>query len=158
MTDQQQELIAKYRAAPDILRGLVAGITDDDARVGGGGDDAWSIVEVVCHLRDAEERSLERTRRMRDQHVPLLQAYDEQELAAHGRYHEQSLAAAAPAFSALRAEHVRELAALDTQQWSRTATHNQMGTLTIETINQHMTFHDAVHLAQIARRVADLRT
>ena len=32
-----------------------------------------------------------------------------------------------------------------------------MGELTIQTITHHMTFHDAIHLAQIARRVAELR-
>ncbi len=158
MTNQQQELIAKYRAMPDIVRGLVAGISDDLARTTGNGDDQWSIVEVVCHLCDAEERSLERSRRMRDEDCPTLLGYDEQELAAQGGYREQSLAAVVPAFIALREEHIRELEALDTDQWSSPAIHNQMGELTIQTITQHMTFHDAIHLAQIARRVIELRT
>jgi len=158
MTNQQQELIAKYRATPDIVRGLVAGVSDDLARATDNGDDQWSIVEVVCHLRDAEERSLERTRRMRDEGCPTLLGYDEQELAAQGRYREQSLAAVVPAFIALREEHVRELEALNTDQWSSPAIHNQMGELTIQTITHHMAFHDAIHLAQIARRVTELRT
>src|SRR5687767_5216306 len=67
VTTQQQELIAKYRAVPDILHGLVAGLSDDDGRIDGEGNDAWSIVEIVCHLRDAETRSIDRTRRMRDE-------------------------------------------------------------------------------------------
>lgn len=156
MTAQHQELIAKYRAVPDILRGLTAGISDADARIAGDDDDAWSIVEVVCHLRDAELRSIERTRRMRDEVTPLLIGYDEQELAALGRYKEQSLSAEVPAFISVREEHIRELEALDPEQWEFNATHNQMGELTIESITHHMTFHDAVHLAQIARRVAGL--
>ena len=82
----QQELIAKYRAVPDILRGLVAGISDDDARISGEGADSWSIVEIVCHLHDAETRSIDRTRRMRDESRPTLLGYDEQELARLGRY------------------------------------------------------------------------
>ena len=158
MTDQHQELIAKYRAVPDILRGLVAGISDDEARIAGEGADAWSIVEIVCHLRDAESRSLERTRRMLTESTPTLLGYDEQELAALGRYREQSLAVEVPAFIALREEHIRELEALGPEQWSRNANHNQMGELTIQTITHHMTYHDAVHLAQIARRVAELRS
>ena len=156
-TAQQQELIAKYRAVPDILRGLVAGISDDEARIAGDGDDAWSIIEIVCHLRDAEMRSIERTRRMRDEATPLLLGYDERELALLGRYHEQSLSVEVPAFIAVREAHTRELAALETRQWARSATHNQMGELTIQSIAHHMTFHDAVHLAQIARRVAERR-
>jgi hypothetical protein len=157
-TSQQDELIAKYRAVPDILRGLVAGISDEDARIGGEGDDSWSIVEIVCHLRDAEARSIERTRRMRDDDQPTLLGYDEQELARLGRYREQSLADVTAAFNALREEHAGELEALDEQQWPSAATHNQMGELTIQSITHHMTFHDGVHLAQIGRRVAELRT
>lgn len=130
-TAQHQELIVKYRAMPDILRGLVAGITDDAAHVTGDGADGWSIVEVVCHLRDAEERSLERTRQMREEDRPTLLGYDEHELAALGRYREQSLTAAIAALIALREAHANELEALDTTQWSLSAIHNQMGELTI---------------------------
>jgi hypothetical protein len=154
----QQDLIAKYRAVPDVLRGLVAGISDDDARITGEGADAWSIVEIVCHLRDAETRSIERTRRMRDESHPTLLGYDEQELARLGRYREQSLAEVTASLIALREEHASELEALAEQQWASGATHNQMGELTIQSITHHMTFHDAVHLAQIGRRVVELRT
>ncbi len=157
MTPQQQELIAKYRAVPDILHGLIAGISDDDGRVAGAGDDAWSVVEIVCHLRDAETRSIDRTRRMRDEAHPTLLGYDEQELARLGQYRDQSLAEVTASFVALRAVHASELEALGEQEWSSGATHNQMGELTIQTITHHMTFHDAVHLAQIGRRVAELR-
>ncbi len=158
MTDQNQELIQKYRAMPDILRGLVVGVTDDDARSPGSGDDRWSIVEIVCHLNDAETRSLDRTRRMRDEDHPTLIGYDELELAAQGRYAEQALSVVMPALIACREEHIVELEALDESEWSSSATHNQMGELTIQTITHHMTFHDASHLAQIARRVIELRT
>lgn len=157
MTDQHQELLGKYRATPDILRGLTAGISEEDARVGGDGDDAWSIVEIACHLRDAEERSFERTRRICDEDHPTLYGYDEQELAAAGHYREQSLALVVDQFRALRERHVAALAAAHPGQWSRGATHDQMGELTLQTITHHMTYHDAVHLAQIARRVSALR-
>src|SRR5215212_9767361 len=93
VTDAQQELLGIYRANIDVLRGLTRHMTDEEGRQGGIGADSWSAVEVVCHLRDAEERSLARTRMMRDEERPALIGYDEQELAALGRYHEQSLAA-----------------------------------------------------------------
>jgi hypothetical protein len=157
MAEQQQELLGKYRAVPDILYGLTAGISEAAARVGGADADSWSIVEIVCHLRDAEERSLERTRLMRDQTHPTLYGYDEQELAAAGRYREQSLAAVTDQFCSLRRQHIRELEALRADDWLRSATHDQMGELTIQTITHHMTYHDAAHLAQIARRVAAAR-
>lgn len=153
MTERQAELLATYRASVDILEGLTRVVSDDAGRVAGDGDDRWSAVEIVCHLRDAEERSLDRTRRMRDEDRPALIGYNELELAERGRYHEQSLAAEVAAFRTLREQHIRELEALDENDWARVGLHNQMGQLTIESITQHMVYHDAVHLAQIARRI-----
>jgi len=151
MTDAQRELLGMYRATPDILRGLTRGLTDDDARTGGEGSDSWSPVEIVCHLRDAEERSMARTRMMRDEDRPALIGYDENELAEQGRYREQSLTAVVEELIRLREEHIRELEALTEDQWSREGEHNQMGTLSIQSITHHMAFHDAVHLAQLGR-------
>lgn len=152
MTDAQRELLGMYRATADILRGLTRGMSDDDGRIGGEGDDRWSPVEIVCHLRDAEERSLARTRMMRDEDRPALIGYDENVLAEQGRYREQSLAAVTAEFIRLREEHIRELEALSEAQWAREGEHNQMGTLSIQSITHNMAFHDAVHLAQLGRR------
>jgi hypothetical protein len=73
---------------------------------------------------------------------------------AAGRYREQSLDEVAEQFCCLRRQHIRKLKALHANDWSRSATHGQMAEPTIQTITHHMTHHDALHLAQIARRVA----
>jgi hypothetical protein len=41
---------------------------------GGNGDADWSFVEITCHLRNAEQRSLARVRRMCDEDGPMLEA------------------------------------------------------------------------------------
>jgi hypothetical protein len=66
MYDTAKDLLDAFRATPDILEGLLEGCTEEQARAARGGDEGWSIVEVMCHLRDAEERALERMRTIRD--------------------------------------------------------------------------------------------
>jgi hypothetical protein len=157
MTERQQELLGLYRATPDILRGLTATLTDEQARAGGTGNDTWSVVEVVCHLRDAEERSLERTHRILTDDRPLLLGYDEHELSIKGHYREQRLSEMRNSFIQLRNEHTALLFSVDEPAWQRVGRHNQMGDLTVQEFTHHMAYHDATHLAQIARRVVGER-
>ena len=42
-------------SAQDLLEALLDGYTQAQALAARGGEEGWSIVEVVCHLRDAEE-------------------------------------------------------------------------------------------------------
>ena len=66
MYDTARDLTDALAAAPDALEGALAGVDADLARRAHGGDEGWSVVEVVCHLRDAEERAAERMRAIRD--------------------------------------------------------------------------------------------
>ncbi len=60
MYDVPKDLIEALQAAPAVLHGLLSGHTEQQARNARGGDEGWSVVEVVCHLRDVEERAVER--------------------------------------------------------------------------------------------------
>jgi hypothetical protein len=61
MYDLNHDLLEALKATPETLTGLLAGVSETQARSAKGGDENWSVVEVVCHLRDAEEISLQRT-------------------------------------------------------------------------------------------------
>ena len=78
MYDSSKDLLDALRATPSVLEALLYGCTQEQARTARGGDEGWSVVEVVCHLRDAEERALERMRSMRDAASPHLAAYDQE--------------------------------------------------------------------------------
>ncbi len=151
--ETRAEILDVYRSTPTTLRALLRDLPDALARQRGAGAEAWSIVEVVCHLRDAEVRALERVRRMRDEERPRLAAYDQAALAAEEGYQEQSLPAALAAFERARAEHVATLEALDPAGWERVGLHEEVGEISITDLAAHMAAHDAVHLAQIARRI-----
>ncbi len=148
--DERAELIETYRATPVTLRALVRGIDDEQARQRPTAGE-WSIVEVVAHLGDAEERAHERVRRMIEEEHPFLPAYDPAALAEQRNYRSMSLAQALERFERLRAEHVATLARLDAAGWQRRGQHEETGAITVESLTRHMAAHDAIHLAQIAR-------
>lgn len=150
--DERAELIETYQATPVTLRALVRGITDEQARQRPNTGE-WSIVEVVAHLGDGEERAHERVRRMLEQDHPFLPAYDPAALAEERDYRSMSLAAALARFERLRAEQVATLARLDAAGWARSGQHEEAGRITVESLTRHMAAHDAIHLAQIARTI-----
>ena len=145
MYDEKRDLIASYRATPETLVVLLQNV-DDVAATPREGDE-WSIGEVVCHLRDAEQRMFERVTRIRDEDRPTLPVYPDDE------YRGRSLGKTLEAFGSLRHEHARLLEELDPAGWSRTGIHEIEGELSILDITRHMAAHDAEHLAQIARQL-----
>ena len=147
------DLLDGYRSGPDIFRALLEGCTQEDALEARGGDENWSVVEVLCHLRDAEERALQRMRAMRDEENPFLPAYDQDSWAQERNYASQELGPTLDAFLRLRETHVAELVALPADGWERTGRHEEQGTITISAHTLHMLAHDAIHAAQIARQL-----
>src|SRR5688500_1044315 len=98
MSVANSDILDALRAGPEIFSAILVGRTDDDLRAARGGDENWSVVEVLCHLRDAEERALERTRAMLKEDRPRLPAYDQESWARERRYMAQDPRAALAAF------------------------------------------------------------
>jgi hypothetical protein len=154
MYDIPKDLLDAFRAAPAIYEALLRGVSQEQAQAARGGDENWSVVEVVCHLRDAEERGLERMRAMRDQDEPLLPAYDQEQWARERNYAAGDLQAALAQFLRFREQHIDELAALAPGDWERTGRHAEQGIITISAHTLHLVSHDTIHAAQIAGQLA----
>jgi hypothetical protein len=150
------DLLDAFRAAPTTLEALLQGCTQEQALAARGGDENWSVVEVVCHLRDAEQRGLERTCAMRDEDDPFLPAFDQEAWARDRNYAAGDLREALEGFLQLRAQHVAALAALAPADWERTGRHEEQGRITISAHTLHLVSHDSVHAAQIARQLAQI--
>jgi hypothetical protein len=112
------------------------------------------VVEVICHLRDADESALQRMRLMRDEENPRLAAYDQEAWAVERDYATADLPTAVTTFIQGRTIYVQELASLTEADWQRTGQHEEEGQITILSHTLHQVSHDAVHLAQIARQLA----
>jgi len=153
MYDLKHDILEALKATPETLAGLLAGVSQTQARSAKGGDEDWSVIEVICHLRDAEEISIQRTTAMRDQDSPLIIGYDQAALARERNYRHADLRAALSAFIAFREQHIAALAARAPEQWERAGQHNEFGRISIFDMIVHKASHDAIHCAQIARQL-----
>lgn len=154
MYDTGKDLLDALRAGPDIFTALLRGCTQEQAQAARGGDENWSVVQVMCHLRDAEERAVERVRAMKNDNDPFLPGYDQDAWAIERDYAAQDLRQVFDAFVRFREQHIAELTSLSSDQWERRGQHEEQGAITISGHTLHIVSHDASHAAQIARQLA----
>jgi hypothetical protein len=155
MYDLHHDLIDALEATPETLAALLVGVSQAQARAARGGDENWSVIEVLCHLRDAEEISLQRMQAMRDQENPAITGYDQEALAHARNYRDADLRSALKDFTAFRERYTAALSALKPESWERTGQHNEIGQITIFAHTIHHAAHDAIHCAQIARQLGN---
>ncbi len=154
MSTTNQDLVDALRAAPEIIEALLRDCTQEQAGEARGGEEGWSVLQVVCHLRDAEERALARMRAMRDQAEPFLPAYNQEAWASERNYRGDDLLQALRAFALFRSQHVTELQALTPDAWNRAGIHEERGRITIYSQSLRLVLHDLNHAAQIARQLS----
>lgn len=111
----------------------------------------WSILEIVCHLRDMERDAyLERYRKILAGGSPLLPWCDPDAIALERRYREQRFAEALRDWKRLRRECVALLETLVDEQWEMSGLHSTKGSITVaQLLEQQVHGDDAVHLRQI---------
>jgi hypothetical protein len=153
MYNSIRDMLDAFQATLDILKNLLEDVSQEQAQSTRGGDEGWSVVEVVCHLRDAEEFALKRNAMMRDQDNPNIIPYDQEQLAIDRRYADQDLRQVLSDFIRLRQEHVSFLENLSKDDWHRPGQHPEAGRIEIFDHTLHMVCHDAIHCAQIARQL-----
>lgn len=153
MYNSPKDILDALRASGEVFTALLDGVSQEAARKAVGGDEEWSVVEVLCHLRDAESHALARNRLMRDEDHPKIEGYDQEQLAKDADYASQDLRQALSAFLDYREQNVVLLEGLSPEQWARPGLHSDVGEITIQNHMIHMVAHDAVHAAQIARQL-----
>ncbi len=156
--DVRGELLDVYGHNLTTLRTLIRDLPDDVVRLQGEGSELWSILEIICHLRDTEQRAFDRVRLMIEEDRPFLSGYDPDTVARESNYQSQSLDDALDAFETLRREQIAFLQTLNEDQWSRSAVHEEAGDISVQSLTAHMAAHDCVHMAQISRRIQETRS
>lgn len=157
MYNSAQDLIDAFRATTDTLQGLLNNVSQEQASAARGGDENWSVIEVLCHLRDAEEHNLKRFHLMRTEEMPLLAGYDQEALAKERNYASANLSEVLAAYLKFRTDTLAELSALAPTDWNRPGRHSEKGEINIMNYAIHIAAHDSVHLAQIARQLRGLK-
>jgi GNAT superfamily N-acetyltransferase len=142
------QLIADYRAGPELLREAVAGMAGEELRlrpVAG----RWSTLEVVCHVGDSEQFFADRLKRTLALDRPLLVAADPQTYPAAVRYHDRDLEEELALITLTRSQAARILGLVPDEAWGRTAVHTEGGLVTLRQLVLHATRHLRRHVAFI---------
>jgi len=139
-------------ATPGSLRALTAGAPTSALRFREERS-AWTIVEVVSHMADAE--IVDWVPRIEiilsDRPDRTFTPFDRQ--GGFTRYKGWKLAALVDEFDRLRRANVERLLSyhLRPEALQRTGEHPELGTVTLEQLLACWTTHDCAHLAQISR-------
>ena len=147
------ERLARLARTPDQLAALLAG-RREAALARRPAPDAWAPVEIVGHLRDAEEmfgQRFDAILAMDEPVLPEMGPGDRWALERQYRRHDAALALAH--FRRRRGESMETLMALPPDDWQRGGEHPVRGRITIDMFVALMAWHDDNHVAQLTRAV-----
>ncbi|MEN8172769.1 MAG: DinB family protein [Chloroflexota bacterium] len=113
-------------------------------------DEAWSLTEIICHLRDVErEINIPRLDQILQKENPMLTGIDSDPWAKERNYQEQDGEQARRDFLTARMETLKILDRLSIDDWQRGAQHTIFGPTQLQEIIGIITQHDRLHLRQI---------
>lgn len=140
---------------PVVLGAVLRGVTPERAREATDGPDGWSVVAVICHLRDYEEIFHQRATLILADDRPSLPTPNQDELARERDYASEDLGAAVAAFGANRRRFLDLLAGVTDEQWSRRGVHPRQGELALVEMATRVPLHDVNHIEQIVRALGE---
>ncbi len=115
------------------------------------GPKGWTVVEVVCHLRDFDGFFQQRAQLMLEQASPQLPAVAQEALAVERDYISQDVHLAYDELIESRRQFIEFFTRLTPEQWERAGTHPTRGHFTMTNAVVQVSFHDAMHIEQITR-------
>ncbi|MGA8417141.1 MAG: DinB family protein [Candidatus Dormiibacterota bacterium] len=142
------------RRTPDVLRAMLADLSDDWI-TGGEGPDTWSPYQVVGHLTFVEESDwIDRTRLILKHGTERVFEPVDRE-AGFARFADWSLNDLLDRFAALRTTNLKTLNELIAiEDLSRRGVHPTFGEVTISQLLAAWVVHDLNHLGQIGKTMA----
>lgn len=150
--NNRAELIAAFRAFPEQLTALVAGLTEDQLKAAPLPGE-WSVWQNVHHVADSHLNAFIRVKKILTEDNPTLLAYDQDVWATTADMNtpiEDSLLI-------LRGLHSRFAAlfdSLDETQWTGTGHHSENGVMTTQQFLDLYAAHGEAHLDQIRKTLA----
>lgn len=146
-----QALFVRLSRGAGATRALVEGIGDEEARwrLPSGG---WSILEIICHLKDEETDDFrQRLRLTLEDPARDWPKMDPEAWVTERRYQERSLKPELDAFLAERRKSLEWLRGLAAPDWSTKHTHPRLGSMAAGDLLAAWVAHDLLHIRQIAR-------
>jgi DinB superfamily len=147
-------MISSLKKSHLVLGMMIANVTQTEAQDLRDGAAGWSILEIVCHVRDYQEILFERVRRMVEEDCPALKPYDEaarEAMVIEGNYNQQDMRAVYDDFCATREKLILYLSDLTADQWQRVGIHPMLDGDAVFVEVYHTISHDIDHAEQIGR-------
>jgi len=146
--------VGVMRLTCEIFSHILGGVSEEQAHDLRDGPDGWSIVEIVCHLRDFDQIFRSRAVMMLNTDHPRLPAYDHEGMAVERAYQQEQLSSACEQLKASRRETIAFFASLTPDQWERDGVHPERDSFTMTDAVMQVGLHDLDHLEQITRILA----
>jgi hypothetical protein len=151
----REEFLDGLKLAPDRLRRATSGLTPEAARRRAASGE-WSVIELVCHLRDYAEIFDSRIVRALNEDNPEVATYDNEDMLTSREYTSQQIDRVLDAHAGIRRRMLSRLAALDDARWARTVRHATWGQPSLEWLMNRCAEHELEHLEDISKVRAEL--
>ena len=142
------DVTAYLRQVPDLIDGVIEGLSDDEVRRCPSPDD-WSVLEVCCHLRDDAEIEGQRVRRLAEEEDPTLAPYDQEALAIERDYKGDDIRRVRTALRAFWGGLAYQLEGLTDEQWERAGVQPEIGRVTVRSRAELAVEHGQAHIEQL---------
>ena len=152
MTDYG-ELIAQLEDTADKYASVIEGASFSSL-VRRPDEKEWAPVEIICHMRDIEEITLNRFQTMLVIEEFKYQPAEADRWAADRQYLRNDPLEALSAFRKRREETLEFLKTLKPDQWERSGIHSKRGRISIADTVKLMVHHGNEHLEQLKRAFA----
>lgn len=146
----QRHLTLMHDSA-ETLGHILKNTTQEQATTLRDGPEGWTILEVVCHLRDADIIFRQRAEMMLAEDNPELPAFDHASLVTEKAYNDGELAYAYDEFQASREQTRALFSSITPEQRERPGQHPHKPGFTLTHAVMQVGHHDINHIEQITR-------
>jgi len=154
-TAELDQMIDRYAAGPDELRGAIGDLTESDVQIAVE-PGRWSVLQVVCHLSDFELVYADRIKRILAEDRPTMFGGDPDQFAANLAYDQRDLQEELDVISSVRRQVARLLRTLDSAAFERVGIHSTDGPLTLGVLVKRIAGHIPHHAEFIRQKRMNL--
>jgi uncharacterized damage-inducible protein DinB len=134
-----------------ILQTILANTSQNEAQTRRDGADGWTILEIVCHMRDIEAIYIKRIQDLLAVPNPIFAVVTNEVLMQRGNYQAQDMRTQLAVYLANREQLIALLEPLTDDQWLLAGEHPAQGPATLLDVAINAGLHDIDHIEQIIR-------
>ncbi|MEM7117806.1 MAG: DinB family protein [Chloroflexota bacterium] len=150
----QERHVTLMQQTVKTISHILTAVSQETATTLRDGPDGWTILEILCHLRDFDIFFYERAVMMLEQEHPALPAYDHEQIAIDQNYNGQDLRQTLNDLLQSRQRFVALFQSLTPEQWQRTGIHPERDHFSLTDAAIQVGTHDATHIEQMTRVLA----